>query len=170
MIAELPVYCFQLLNFRKRSKELEPFMQKEITLSAVKFYKQNSFVTTKLFKVPVMLFQINENPLKAEIEKLTEHDFQKATTMKEPVKKEKPVALPNPNLLEIDLHINELLDNHNNLTNTDMVNVQMKKFHEEMDKAIKSDVKKIVFLSLIHISEPTRQAEISYAVFCLKKK
>src|SRR5674476_813806 len=27
-----------------------------------------------------------------------------------------------------------------------------------------------VGLSLIHISEPTRQAEISYAVFCLKKK
>ena len=25
-------------------------------------------------------------------------------------------------------------------------------------------------LTLIHISEPTRQAEISYAVFCLKKK
>src|SRR5674476_368878 len=28
----------------------------------------------------------------------------------------------------------------------------------------------VVELSLIHISEPTRQAEISYAVFCLKKK
>ena len=28
----------------------------------------------------------------------------------------------------------------------------------------------LIFLSLIHISEPTRQAEISYAVFCLKKK
>ena len=28
----------------------------------------------------------------------------------------------------------------------------------------------MVGLSLIHISEPTRQAEISYAVFCLKKK
>ena len=28
----------------------------------------------------------------------------------------------------------------------------------------------ILELSLIHISEPTRQAEISYAVFCLKKK
>ena len=26
-----------------------------------------------------------------------------------------------------------------------------------------------IHLSLIHISEPTRQAEISYAVFCLKK-
>src|SRR5674476_1098362 len=29
---------------------------------------------------------------------------------------------------------------------------------------------KYLKLSLIHISEPTRQAEISYAVFCLKKK
>ncbi len=27
-----------------------------------------------------------------------------------------------------------------------------------------------VVLSLIHISEPTRQEAISYAVFCLKKK
>ncbi|KDA51747.1 Mobile element protein [Leuconostoc mesenteroides subsp. cremoris T26] len=30
--------------------------------------------------------------------------------------------------------------------------------------------KRHLHLSLIHISEPTRQAEISYAVFCLKKK
>src|SRR5678810_831752 len=29
---------------------------------------------------------------------------------------------------------------------------------------------RLQLLSLIHISEPTRQAEISYAVFCLKKK
>ena len=40
--------------------------------------------------------------------------------------------------------------------------------------AKKYDNIKIIFsalrLSLIHISEPTRQAEISYAVFCLKKK
>eukprot|EP01017_Pseudomicrothorax_dubius_P014485 TRINITY_DN1689_c0_g2_i4.p1 TRINITY_DN1689_c0_g2~~TRINITY_DN1689_c0_g2_i4.p1 ORF type:complete len:816 (-),score=165.47 TRINITY_DN1689_c0_g2_i4:9-2456(-) len=31
-------------------------------------------------------------------------------------------------------------------------------------------IKSLQELSLIHISEPTRQAEISYAVFCLKKK
>src|SRR5665213_994531 len=32
-----------------------------------------------------------------------------------------------------------------------------------------SDIEGCLTLSLIHISEPTRQAEISYAVFCLKK-
>src|SRR5678809_971466 len=37
--------------------------------------------------------------------------------------------------------------------------------------AIKPITLRLVYqLSLIHISEPTRQAELSYAVFCLKKK
>ena len=31
------------------------------------------------------------------------------------------------------------------------------------------NVKKVLSLSLIHISEPTRPLYISYAVFCLKK-
>ena len=35
---------------------------------------------------------------------------------------------------------------------------------------VPDDVETGPVLSLIHISEPTRQAEISYAVFCLKKK
>ena len=48
---------------------------------------------------------------------------------------------------------------HNILTQFEEVKERMhKKWHEAK------------YLSLIHISEPTRQAEISYAVFCLKKK
>ena len=42
--------------------------------------------------------------------------------------------------------------------------VQENKYNVGLDAAI------LMNLSLIHISEPTRQAEISYAVFCLKKK
>lgn len=146
MIAELPVYCFQLLNFRKRSKELKPFLQKEITLSTMKFYKPNTFVATKLFKVPAMTIQLNENQLKAELEKLIEHDFQNADAPKEPKKKEQTISLPNTEMIEVDLHIHELLDNYNNLTNAEIVKVQMDKFREEMDNAIKSEVKKIVFI------------------------
>ena len=50
----------------------------------------------------------------------------------------------------------------------------MYKIQEQGEQAVATmmDVKDLLewFLSLIHISEPTRQAEISYAVFCLKKK
>ena len=42
-------------------------------------------------------------------------------------------------------------------------------FTAECFKTISCEAK-VLYLSLIHISEPTRQAEISYAVFCLKKK
>src|SRR5678809_1467351 len=38
------------------------------------------------------------------------------------------------------------------------------------ERAIGIRALRALHLSLIHISEPTRQAEISYAVFCLKKK
>ena len=41
-------------------------------------------------------------------------------------------------------------------------------FFNESDKKMSNQYE--WSLSLIHISEPTRQAEISYAVFCLKKK
>jgi hypothetical protein len=146
MIAELPVYCFQLLNFRKRSKELASLLQKEITLSAVKFYKPNTFVTSRLFKVPSMIIQLNENRLKTELEKLAEYDFQPTPVSDEPQKTEQTISLPNTEMVEVDLHIHELLDNYNNLTNVEILTVQMDRFHKEMEKAIKSDVKKIVFI------------------------
>src|SRR5674476_103901 len=47
-------------------------------------------------------------------------------------------------------------------TSADLVRLQC---YEGVDEA-----RALYELSLIHISEPTRQAEISYAVFCLKKK
>src|SRR5678810_594023 len=43
-------------------------------------------------------------------------------------------------------------------------------FYEPDDGTLYFDERAARELSLIHISEPTRQAEISYAVFCLKKK
>eukprot|EP00826_Nyctotherus_ovalis_P028270 TRINITY_DN2234_c0_g2_i5.p2 TRINITY_DN2234_c0_g2~~TRINITY_DN2234_c0_g2_i5.p2 ORF type:complete len:161 (-),score=55.93 TRINITY_DN2234_c0_g2_i5:19-501(-) len=43
--------------------------------------------------------------------------------------------------------------------------------HYKDDKVdVWQNIYTLYYLSLIHISEPTRQAEISYAVFCLKKK
>src|SRR5678815_1365549 len=40
----------------------------------------------------------------------------------------------------------------------------------EQEEASGYDQESIWYLSLIHISEPTRLLSISYAVFCLKKK
>ena len=60
-----------------------------------------------------------------------------------------------------------------NIVSDDMINLvlrQMGAVSIKTSPAYINIAKFEIGLSLIHISEPTRQAEISYAVFCLKKK
>ncbi len=169
MISDLPVYCFQWLSFQKKSKTLGNFLTKEISLSAVKFHKQNSFATSRFFKVPVMLVPLVDNPLKAELEKLSNHDFGQAIAAKESEKKEVIIGLPNLDLVEIDLHIAELLDDISNMTNAEMVTVQMDKFKMELENAIKKGVKKIVFIHGVGNgtlkSEVRRELDRNYAKY-----
>jgi hypothetical protein len=47
---------------------------------------------------------------------------------------------------EIDLHIQHLVDEYKNLSNAEMLQVQLKKFRKEMDHAIKSHYHKIIFI------------------------
>jgi hypothetical protein len=144
-IGELPEYCFQLLFFRKRATQLEEPVQKEIRISPVKFFKASSFVKNNYFTTPALLIRLAENPLKAELDKLTEKDFQQISITKEP---RKPVVtdLPKSDLVEIDLHIHQLIDDTRGLSNADMLKLQMEHFRKEMDHAIATGVKKIVFI------------------------
>jgi dsDNA-specific endonuclease/ATPase MutS2 len=48
--------------------------------------------------------------------------------------------------LEVDLHIDSLLDNTANMTNGEILEYQLKVFRETMDKHLKQKGKKIVFI------------------------
>lgn len=144
-MGELPEYSFQLLFFRKSASQLEEPVQKEIRISPVKFFKASSFVKNNYFNSPALLIRLAENPLKAELDKLSDRDFQQVTLTKEP-KKAAPAELPKSDLVEIDLHINQLLDDSRGLSNADMLKVQLDTFRKEMDNAISTGAKKIVFI------------------------
>jgi dsDNA-specific endonuclease/ATPase MutS2 len=144
-MGELPEYCFQLLYFRKSATQLEEPVQKEIRISPVKFFKASSFVKNNYFNTPALLIKLADHPLKAELDKLSDKEFQQITLTKEP-KKPAPVELPKTDLVEIDLHIHQLLDDFSGLTNADMLKLQLETFRKEMDKAIATGVKKIVFI------------------------
>ena len=47
---------------------------------------------------------------------------------------------------EVDLHINELIETTNGLSNFEMLNIQLEKFEKELDEAISKRMKKIIFI------------------------
>ncbi len=49
-------------------------------------------------------------------------------------------------IIEVDLHITELLDDTNGLSNKDMLECQMKEFRRVMDENLKNKGQKIVFI------------------------
>ena len=145
MFNELPDYCFQLLSFRKEAKQLEEPVQKEVTVSPVKLFKSSSFIRNGYFKNPAMILSLVAHPLTAELETLSDHDFRQISTAKEPQKSTTPVS-SSGELVEIDLHIGQLLDDFRGLENSDMLKVQLDHFRKEMDNAIAKGAKRIVFI------------------------
>jgi dsDNA-specific endonuclease/ATPase MutS2 len=57
----------------------------------------------------------------------------------------KPVQLIDPEI-EIDLHIDELIESHAGMNNSQILDVQLKHFKNELEDAIHSNVKKITFI------------------------
>jgi hypothetical protein len=104
------------------------------------------------FKYPVYGFLLKDEFLsvqKVEPE-LNLIDLEKLKSIKEFRTKEK-VSKSSRDYLkslekEVDLHIHELIDNTNGLSNFEMLNIQLEHFEKELDEAIEKNMKKITFI------------------------
>lgn len=148
-LSNLPKFLFRIIPYMKEGKKLTAVVEKEVTVNAVKFYKEKSFSKNDYFDGNAMIFDLVTNPLQEEMDKLTEKDFKKIVNEKDkenrPVEEEKKVPLF-PEILEVDLHIEELIDNATGLSNREILDIQMDKFQSEMELAIKNRVKRVVFI------------------------
>lgn len=144
---ELPVYGFQLIYFRNEEKDWHESISKKIKVNPVKFYKETSFPANRFFKSNAMVLQITQNLLSAEIDKLTDDDFKKVVQQKSEEKKEiQKVKKQNPEVVEVDLHINQLMDNAYGLSKLEMLQLQKDRVESEMRSAIQSGVEKVIFI------------------------
>ncbi|HPE78300.1 MAG TPA: DUF2027 domain-containing protein [Draconibacterium sp.] len=146
-LSNLPEYGFQIIYFQKNENEWTEPIRKQFKINPVKFYKETSFHQNLLFKKNAMVLQITPNIFTTEIDKLTEADFQKVVEKKEQgTIVEKIAPKRSAEIVEVDLHINELLDNSNGLSNSEILAIQIEKVESEMKVAIQSGVRKIVFI------------------------
>jgi len=146
-LSELPEFGFQIIFFMKEENDWHEPIVKRFKVNPVKFYKETSFHPNSFFRKNALVLQISKNILTTEIDKLTEEDFKKLVQEKETKPApEKPVQKRTEDIVEIDLHINELLDNSAGLSNSEILEIQKERVESEMKLAIQTGVKKIIFI------------------------
>jgi len=171
-ISNLPKFWFRIIPFMKDAKKLVEPVVKEIVVSSPKFFKEKSYAANDFFDGKAMIFDLVANPLQDEIDKLSDKDFKEVINEKDKGSRpriERKVVKKVPDIVEIDLHIDELIDSTAGLSNREILEIQMDKFHSEMKAAIQSNARRIVFIhgvgNGVLKQEVARKLKSSYAKY-----
>lgn len=139
-------------------KKDKPFERKmpvwfEQKMDMTKFFKLHCFKENVYFEAPVIALEIVINDRQNQQLTINEDELKKAIAVK--TKENKPAQRPvkkfshrkdTEALLEVDLHINELLDNTAGMSTSDILNYQIDTFRKVMDANLANHGRKIVFI------------------------
>lgn len=129
----------------------------QIPVSETVFINPSNFTPQSLikheeFKRPVFAFMIKDEFIVSQNveQELSAEDIERLKKLKESNSFRKTSKSHKEQIKhlekEVDLHIEELTDDVTGLTNHEMLSIQLERFEKELDKAIESGVKKIVFI------------------------
>ncbi len=150
---------FQATAFKKHDFTPKPAIDIVFGIRPVKFYKLHCFSGNEYFETPAMMLPLVEKDafnlsMQLDVEATTQMmqlDVEAARQIiiaKDKVQQRTPnrKKINNKEPLEIDLHINNLLDSTAGMSPKDMFDYQMNKFHEVMRANLKKKGQRIVFI------------------------
>jgi hypothetical protein len=149
---DLERICVQLIAFKKdKPYSLKNAISVELHLDTVKFYKQHCFMENDFFDEDAMVYPIVRQDIPEKELLISAAELQQAMQQKVHEDRRVPQTIvkkkvTDSSILEVDLHITELLDNTNGLSNADMLDYQLEKFHEVLAKYAANKGQKIVFI------------------------
>lgn len=142
----------QLVAFKdNRAFAMKPAVNVEIRIDTVKFYKLHTFRQTDFFETPALKYDVVKNDLPAKQVYVSAEDLQdalmKKKTVEHPSAPRTIVKRGGKNeIIEVDLHIGELLDDTHGMSNREMLNYQLDKFREVMEQYKNKREQRIVFI------------------------
>lgn len=121
----------------------------EYSLDTTKFFKLHCFHESIYFGTPVIEIPLVKNDIPQRPMTIDSGELERAMRQKRhadqpahrPIVKHKPSGP-----IEVDLHIHQLLDTTAGLSNSDMLEVQLKEFRRVMDENLRHKGQKIVFI------------------------
>jgi hypothetical protein len=123
-------------------------MDVALRIAPLKFYKLHSFTENEYFDELAMLFPLHR-PVDLQMPDIDPVELKRAMLQKESDQPQSPKRERVPlrkNLIEVDLHIHELIDDFTGLSNADMLQLQLEKFHAVIAENCKNKGQKIVFI------------------------
>lgn len=142
----------QLIAFKdKRSFVMKPVVNVEIRIDTVKFYKLHTFQSTDFFETPALVYDIIKNDFPTKQVYVSAEELQDAIMDKKvtdtPSAPQTLIKRGGKNeIIEIDLHIGELLDDTHGMSNSEILNYQLDKFREVLEKYKTKREQRIVFI------------------------
>ena len=147
---DLENICVQYVAFKhNKPYTLKSPVSVELKLDTVKFYKLHSFKENDYFEDDAQVYYITRKDVPEREMLITNEDIQRAIREKDtPTRRPRiqKIAKKKDDILEIDLHIHELLDTTAGMSNKEMLDYQMSKFHEVMKENRNKKNRKIVFI------------------------
>lgn len=147
---DLEKVCVQFIAFKKdKPFSLKNTCSTEIRLDTVKFYKLHSFRENDFFDENALIYylmkkDLSEKTLTIEPETIAEAMLEKKQAERPRIQSAKKKE--HSPVLEIDLHIDELIDTTVGLEAGDILDYQLTKFREIMDEYKSKRGQKIVFI------------------------
>lgn len=117
-----------------------------------KFFKNNIFIENEFFEEKAILIPVYlERDLIEFVEKLSQNDIQRIIEenndlVPDSKSKHKFERIDKKEIVEVDLHIQELIEDYRGLSNGEMLNIQLNHFKKHLENAIANKVKRIVFI------------------------
>ncbi|MRT94127.1 DUF2027 domain-containing protein [Ancylomarina sp. 16SWW S1-10-2] len=147
-LGNLSAFNFQILYYQAGNFSPKAPINKTVKIPAIKFFKSSSYKLTDYFHEQVILYKLTADNIEQKLDELSQKDFKKIIREKEgeTTKIKSPKLNPKTNILEVDLHINKLIDSVTGFSNADILNFQMDKFHEVLRDNESNKGKKIVFI------------------------
>lgn len=152
MLNEHSHVCIRLLPYKdRRTFTLKPVIDADIWINVVQFYKLNTFRPSEFFAEPALIYDLAKDDEQAHELQVSTGDLKRAMLEKNdtpPTKKSVPHT-PHKvknDIIEVDLHIHELLDDTGGMSNSEMLNYQLDVFRKYLDGNKNHKGQKIVFI------------------------
>lgn len=148
---EMEHVAVQLMAYKDdRTFLMKQAICQELRVDTVKFYKLHTFQQSEFFEEPALVYEIVRDDEAVKQMFVSADDIKEALYRK--VQPEVPAKLQHKHskmkndLIEVDLHIHELLDDTTGMGNAEMLNYQLEVFHKTLEEYKNKKGQKIVFI------------------------